>query len=124
MAEFTPVAYDDDYGAREWERLEQDLYHRLESEETRYFLDREFPENGQLLDCGGSAGRYAVELAQQGNEVRLVDLSHRQVELAEQHAAGSSVPCGRTPVAPAPGGANGTDAHQPGERHLTAPRRV
>lgn len=87
MDEFTPVAYYDDYGEQEWNRLETDLYHRLEYEETCYFLDQELPENGQLLDVGGGAGRYSVDLAQQGYEVTLVDASTRQVELAEKKAA-------------------------------------
>jgi hypothetical protein len=39
-----PAAYYDDYGEREWERLERDLYHRLEFEETTHFLERELPE--------------------------------------------------------------------------------
>lgn len=87
MEKFTPEAHYDEYGAREWERLERGFYSRLEYEETRHFLDRELPESGHVLDVGGGAGRYSVELAQQGYDVTLVDLSSRQVELAAEKAS-------------------------------------
>lgn len=87
MENFTPEAYYDEYGAREWERLEGGFYSRLEYEETHHFLDRELPESGHLLDVGGGAGRYSVELAQQGYDVTLVDRSSRQVELAAEKAS-------------------------------------
>lgn len=87
MDDFTPVAYYDNYGEQEWDRLETDLYHRLEYEETSYFLDRELPNSGHVLDVGGGAGRYSVELAQQGYDVTLVDASPRQVEVAAEKVA-------------------------------------
>lgn len=87
MEDFTPEAHYDEYGDREWERLERGFYSRLEYEETRHFLDRELPENGHLLDVGGGAGRYSVELAQQGYDVTLGDQSSRQVELAAEKAS-------------------------------------
>ncbi|MFC7137614.1 class I SAM-dependent methyltransferase [Halobaculum litoreum] len=86
MENFTPEAYYDDYGAREWDRLERGFYSRLEYEETRHFLDRKLPESGHLLGVGGGAGRYSVELAQQGYDVTLVDQSSGQVELAAEKA--------------------------------------
>jgi SAM-dependent methyltransferase len=77
-----PAAYYDEYGEREWERLEQDLYHRLEFEETVHFLEESLPESGHVLDVGGGAGRYAVWLGERGYDVTMVDPSDRQVELA------------------------------------------
>jgi len=79
-----PAAYYDEYGEREWERLERDFYHRLEWEETSYFLSQYLPDTGRVLDVGGGAGRYSVWLAEKGYEVVLVDPSERQVELAEE----------------------------------------
>lgn len=91
MENFTPEAYYDEYGAREWDRLDREFYSRTEYEETRYFLDRELPDDGHLLDVGGGAGRYSVDLAKQGYDVTLVDASSRQVELAAEKAADHGV---------------------------------
>ena len=82
-----PRSYYDEYGEREWDRLERDLYHRLEWEETTHFLGRDLPESGRVLDVGGGAGRYSVWLAERGHEVVLVDPSEPQVELAGTKAA-------------------------------------
>lgn len=82
-----PAAYYDEYGEREWDRLERDFYHRLEWEETTYYLERVLPESGRILDVGGGAGRYSIWLARRGYTATLVDPSERQVELAASKAA-------------------------------------
>ena len=109
---FTPEAYYDDHGSEEWDRLEQDLYHRLEYEETRQFLDRQLPESGHVLDAGGGAGRYAVELAQEGYDVTLLDKSSEQVAIARQkareHGVGDKVIAGVGDV---------TDLHAAADRY-------
>ncbi|MFB6197144.1 MAG: class I SAM-dependent methyltransferase [Halobacteriaceae archaeon] len=79
-----PVSFYDEYGEREWERLERDLYHRLEWEETKHFLDEYLPTSGRVLDVGGGAGRYSAWLADRGYEVVLVDPSETQVSLARE----------------------------------------
>lgn len=81
-----PADYYDDYGEREWERLDRDLYHRLEFEETVHHLREYLPGSGRVLDVGGGAGRYSVWLAERGYEVVLADPSDRQVELARAKA--------------------------------------
>ncbi|MFT4891326.1 MAG: ubiquinone/menaquinone biosynthesis C-methylase UbiE, partial [Halobacteriales archaeon] len=90
-----PVAYYDEFGEREWERLDRDFYHRLEWEETVHFLERDLPDAGHLLDVGGGAGRYGVWLADRGYTVTLVDPSGGQVELAarkaDEHGVGGQV---------------------------------
>lgn len=85
--EFTPESYYDDYGADEWERLDRGFYSRLEYEETWHFLEEHLPEQGHVLDAGGGPGRYAVELAERGYDVTLVDTSSEQVRLAREKAA-------------------------------------
>ncbi|QKY19175.1 class I SAM-dependent methyltransferase [Halolamina sp. CBA1230] len=95
--EFTPEAYYDEYGETEWERLDRDFYGRLEYEETWHFLDRELPGVGRVLDVGGGAGRYSVELAERGYDVTLVDPSSEQVALARENADDHGV-AGRTTV--------------------------
>ncbi len=79
-----PEAFYDEYGEREWERLERDFFHRLEWEGTVEYLERYLPDSGHVLDVGGAAGRYTVWLAEQGYEVTLVDLSERQLDLARE----------------------------------------
>lgn len=82
-----PPSYYDDYGEREWERLDRDFYHRLEWEETTHFLEQSLPDVGRVLDVGCGAGRYAVWLAEHGYAVTAVDPSETQVELARSKAA-------------------------------------
>ena len=82
-----PVAYYDEFGEQEWTRLDRDLYHRLEWDETTHFLTQHLPDAGRVLDVGGGAGRYSVWLADRGYDVVLVDPSERQVELAEEKTA-------------------------------------
>jgi ubiquinone/menaquinone biosynthesis C-methylase UbiE len=91
MTEFTPEAYDDEYGEAEWERLEGDLYGRLEYDETWHYLDRELPESGRVLDVGGGAGRYAIDLAERGYDVTLVDRSSEQAAVAREKVADHGV---------------------------------
>jgi SAM-dependent methyltransferase len=86
-----PPGFYDEYGEREWERLDRDFHHRLEFEETVHFLQRDLPASGRVLDVGGGAGRYAVWLAERGYDVRLVDPSERQVELAREKAGTNGV---------------------------------
>ncbi|WP_257297863.1 bifunctional 2-polyprenyl-6-hydroxyphenol methylase/3-demethylubiquinol 3-O-methyltransferase UbiG [Haloarchaeobius sp. FL176] len=79
-----PEAFYDEYGEREWDRLERDFFHRLEWEGTVEYLDRYLPESGHVLDVGGAAGRYTVWLAEQGYDVTLVDLSAEQLDIARE----------------------------------------
>ncbi|WP_267639852.1 class I SAM-dependent methyltransferase [Haloarchaeobius amylolyticus] len=79
-----PESFYDQYGTREWERLDRDFFHRLEWEATTEYLTRYLPDSGHVLDVGGAAGRYTVWLAEQGYDVTLVDLSSEQLGLARE----------------------------------------
>lgn len=83
---FDPASYYDELGEGEWERLDRDLYHRLEWEETIHHLERSLPESGRILDIGGGAGRYSIWLAERGYTVDLIDPSERMVDLATAKA--------------------------------------
>jgi SAM-dependent methyltransferase len=83
------AAFYDEYGEREWERLDRDFHHRLEWEATVEYLERYLPESGRVLDAGGAAGRYTLWLAERGHDVTLLDVSGQQVELAR----GKAVEC-------------------------------
>jgi SAM-dependent methyltransferase len=82
-----PVAFYDQYGEQEWERLDRDFHHRLEWEATVDYLDKRLPGEGPVADIGGGAGRYAVWLAERGHEVALLDPSERQAAIAREQAA-------------------------------------
>ncbi|RNJ26529.1 class I SAM-dependent methyltransferase [Halosegnis longus] len=80
------AAFYDEYGEREWERLDRDFHHRLEFEVTTEYLTEQLPDSGRVLDVGGGGGRYAVWLAARGYDVTLVDVSERQVRIAREKA--------------------------------------
>ena len=68
---------------REWNRLEKDAYHRIEYEVVTHYLQKYLPKSGRLLDAGGGPGRYAFELARQGYDVTLLDLSEGCIRMAK-----------------------------------------
>lgn len=74
----------DGYGEREWERLERSLHGRVHFEVTRSTLMRHLPAEGHVLDAGCGPGRYAIDLAEKGYRVTLVDISEVQLRLAEE----------------------------------------
>jgi len=74
--------YYDINAEREWERLVQDGYHRLELIVTLHFLKKYLPERGLILDAGGGPGRYTIKLAKKGYEVILTDISPKSLEIA------------------------------------------
>lgn len=74
---------------REWARMDR---HRTEFAVTLRVLRERLPAPpARVLDCGGGPGRYAIELARQGYEVTLFDLSAGNLRLAREKAAGAGV---------------------------------
>ncbi len=76
--------YYDENAEREWGRLVQDAYHRLEYIVTTHFLEIYLPEEGLVLDAGGGPGRYTIDLARRGYDVVLLDLSPRSLDVARR----------------------------------------
>ncbi len=68
---------------KEWKRLIQDPYQKLEFDTTFYFLKKYLPRKGLILDAGGGPGRYTIELAKLGYEVILLDLTPELLEIAK-----------------------------------------
>lgn len=68
----------------EWKRLVKDSYHRLEFETTLHFLDKYLPSQGLVLDAGSGPGRYTMELAQQGYQVVLLDMTPANLAFASR----------------------------------------
>lgn len=87
----TVATFYDEYGEREWERLDRDFHHRLEFDVTTEYLEAQLPEGGRVIDVGGGGGRYAVWLAERGHDVTLVDVSEGQVGVAREKARAHDV---------------------------------
>ncbi|MBN1263209.1 MAG: methyltransferase domain-containing protein [Candidatus Pacebacteria bacterium] len=68
----------------EWRRLIKDNFHRLEFKTTLHFLKKYLPKEGLILDAGGGPGRYTIELAKQGYEVVLLDLTPKLLRIAKK----------------------------------------
>jgi ubiquinone/menaquinone biosynthesis C-methylase UbiE len=83
--------YYDKRAEREWNRLVQDPYHRLEFIVTMHFLDKYLPKKGLILDAGGGPGRYTIELAKKGYDVALFDLSAECLREAEKRIRNARV---------------------------------
>jgi ubiquinone/menaquinone biosynthesis C-methylase UbiE len=84
VAESLVKDYYTGYVRKEWRRLIQDAYHRLEFETTLHFLKKHFPKRGLILDAGGGPGRYTVTLASQGYDVLMLDVTPANVKFAKR----------------------------------------
>ena len=69
---------------REWGRLIEDPYHKMEFDTTLHFLKKYLPRKGLILDAGGGPGRYTIELAKQGYDVILLDIAPSNLEIAKK----------------------------------------
>ena len=76
--------YYQEYGIKEWKRLVQDPYHKLEFDTTLHFLKKYFPKKGLILDAGGGPGRYTIELAKLGYDIVLLDLTPELLRIAKR----------------------------------------
>ena len=80
----TVEAFYDQDPQYEWERMRR---HRTEFAVTfRALADYLPPPPAKILDIGGGPGRYALELAQQGYDVTLLDLSQKNLDFAQDKA--------------------------------------
>ncbi len=85
-------AFYDDYGQKEWLRLEPTRpYGSLQFIIHSDFLHRHVRRGDKVLDAGSGPGRFAVEMAKAGAEVTLLDISSKQLELAKSHFQQSGV---------------------------------
>lgn len=75
--------YYDEQAEREWERL-TNAYSMIEFTTTMHLIERYFPSKGRLLDIGCGPGRYSLALAEKGYEMSLLDISSKELALAEK----------------------------------------
>lgn len=80
-------AYFDNFGEREWARLETDIQGRSNYAVHKRFLDEYVRSGMRVLDIGAGPGRFAIDLVIAGAEVTVADLSPVQLGLARQNLA-------------------------------------
>jgi 2-polyprenyl-3-methyl-5-hydroxy-6-metoxy-1,4-benzoquinol methylase len=88
MQEDLVRSYYDKRAEKEWQRL---TFNRMEFAVTQRLLATYLPLCGQILDCGGGPGRYALWLASQGYDVTLFDLSEACLDKAQAEASTAGV---------------------------------
>jgi len=67
----------------EWDRLQSNPYNRIEFLITDHALKRYLPKGGYVLDAGSGPGRYAIQLAQRGYKVAMLDAVHEMLTLGQ-----------------------------------------
>lgn len=71
----------DDFGEREWERLEANPRARVIYHVHRWYLQQFVKPGHHVLDAGAGPGRFTIELAKLGATVTVGDISPRQLDL-------------------------------------------
>ena len=74
----------DAYGSHEWGRLEVTAYGRLQAIIHTDFIGRYVRHGDRVLDAGCGPGRFTATVAKLGAAVTALDLSERQLEIAEE----------------------------------------
>ena len=75
----------DAYGNLEWDRLEATAYGRLQATIHNDFIRRYVRDGDRVLDAGCGPGRFTATIAELGAAVTALDLSDRQLQLAEEN---------------------------------------
>ncbi|MCL5996986.1 MAG: class I SAM-dependent methyltransferase [Chloroflexi bacterium] len=84
-------AYYDQFGEREWERLDSSAHARLVFHLHMHFLRPSIGAKYSVLDAGCGAGRFSVPIAQSGSRITLLDISPAQLALAQTHLASAGL---------------------------------
>lgn len=82
-------AYYEQFGEREWARLERPDDGALEFALTTRAIAAHLPAGARVLDLGGGPGRYALWLAGRGHPVTLADLAPGLLAIARARIADS-----------------------------------
>ena len=73
--------YYNHHATQEWERLDKAEF-KIEFASTLHLIEKYFPKQGKVCDIGGGPGRYTIELAKQGYQVTLLDISEEEINFA------------------------------------------
>jgi ubiquinone/menaquinone biosynthesis C-methylase UbiE len=79
--------YYNQFGEREWQRLDASAHARLIYHLHTHFLQAWIGRGKAVLDAGCGAGRFAVHIARAGSNVTLLDISGEQISLARAKLA-------------------------------------
>ena len=91
--------------AHEAQRLDENVYRRLERDLTLRLIERHVPAGSRILDVGGGPGAYLAPLTARGYQPWLADLSDENV----RHAQARAHALGLEPLAERVQKANATD---------------
>jgi SAM-dependent methyltransferase len=84
--------YYDETIAHETQRLEENVYRRIEHDMTLRTIVRHVPAGARILDVGGGPGTYLEPLALRGFDPWLCDLSDANVAAARERATALGLP--------------------------------
>lgn len=70
----------DEYGDKEWERLEATMHGRAIHATHTAALERHLPPNATVLEIGAGPGRFTIELARLGASIVVADISPGQLD--------------------------------------------
>lgn len=79
------------YGIREWSRLEENTYNKINFLLHMHFIESHLQKGMKILDAGCGAGRYSIEFAKRGCNVTLFDISDEQLKIAGEKIREASV---------------------------------
>ena len=85
------AAFYDVYGEREWQRLEETAYGRLQAHIHAGLLREHIGQGQRVLDAGCGPGRFLIELAHSGARPTAVDTSPGQLRLARERCRDTGV---------------------------------
>lgn len=91
-ASYTREFYDA-YGSLEWDRLEATAYGRLQALIHNDFIRRHVRNGDRVLDAGCGPSRFTVAIAKLGAAITALDLSERQLQLAEENIREEGLLC-------------------------------
>lgn len=81
----------DNYGVKEWDRLDSSAHPRLIYHLHWHFLREHVGPGLAVLDAGCGAGRFSVAVAEAGSAVTCLDLSGEQLQIARQKVGEAGV---------------------------------
>ena len=74
----------DEYGIKEWNRLEENAYSRINYLLHMHFIKEYLKPDMKILDAGCGTGRFSIDFAKLDCKVTLLDISQEQLKIAKE----------------------------------------